>query len=124
LLATAFPVFARGGVQAFIGQSKALDWSAADDVGLDDLVDIGLGDVSIPHGLGIDDEVRAVLALIETAGLVGSHFAFEAAFCQLLLEKFLQFRLAGWITASPRISGRALVAADEDVFLELGHKVL
>jgi hypothetical protein len=93
-------------------------------VGFDDLVDVSLGDVSIPHGLGIDDEVRAVLALIETAGLVGSYFAFESALCQFLLEEFLQLRLAGGIAASPWISGRALVAAYEDVLFEFGHKVL
>ena len=116
-------MLAGGGVQAFIGQSKALDWFASYDVGFDDLLNVSLGDESIPYGLGIDHEIRAVLALIETAGLVGSHFAFQAWFCQLLLEKFLQFRLAGWITASPGVSRRALVAAYEDVLFELGHKV-
>lgn len=117
-------MFAGGGVQAFIGQSQAFDWVAAYDMGLDDLVDVSLGYESIPYGFGIDHEIGAVLALIETAGLVGSYFAFEASFCQFLLEEFLQLRLAGGIAASPWISWRALVAAYEDVFLELGHKVL
>jgi hypothetical protein len=116
-------MLAGGGVQAFIGQSKALDWFASYDVGFDDLLNVSLGDESIPYGLGIDHEIRAVLALIETAGLVGSHFAFEASFCQFLLEEFLQFGLARGIAASPRISWRALVAAYEDVFFELRHKV-
>jgi hypothetical protein len=92
-------------------------------VGVNDFVDVSLGDVSVPNGLGIDNEVRAVFALIETARLVGAHFAFEAAFREFLFEKFLQFRLATGIATSARISRRALVAAYEDMFFKLGHVV-
>jgi len=88
-LGTALPVFARGSVYAVVGEHQALDWLAADDVGLDDFIDIGLSDLAIPNSVRINDDVRTMLTLIETAGLVGSHFAFEAAFGQLLLEKFL-----------------------------------
>jgi hypothetical protein len=117
-------VFTGGRVQAAVGQHKALDRFAADDVRFDDFVDVGLGDVSIPHGIWIDHEVRAVLTLVETARLVGPNFTFEAPFGQLLLEQFLQFRLAGGIAASPRISWRALVATYEDVLLKLWHGVI
>ena len=79
-------MFARGSIQAAIGHHQALNWLAADDVRLDDFIDVGLGDVCIPYGIGIDHEIRAVFALIETARLVGAHFAFEAAFRQFLLE--------------------------------------
>jgi hypothetical protein len=122
-LTTAFPVFARCRIQAFVGQHQALDWFAANDVRVDDLFYVGLGDVSVPDGVGIDDEVRAVLALIETARLVGPHFALEAALRELLLEYFLQFCLAGGIAAASGILGRPLVAAYENVFFELGHGV-
>ena len=73
-------------IEAAVGQHQALDWLATDYVGFDDFLDIGLGDVSIPNGLGIDDNSRAVLALIETAGLVGSYSAFETAFRKFLFE--------------------------------------
>jgi hypothetical protein len=62
-----------------------------------------------------------VLTLIEAAGLVGPHFTFKAALRELLLEQFLQLCLACGIAASAGIPGRALVAADEDVFFEFGH---
>ena len=74
------------GVQAGFGQPETFNGLAADDVRVDDFFDIGLSDVSIPNGIGIDDEVWAVLALIETAGLVGAHFALESAFRQFLFE--------------------------------------
>jgi len=79
-------VFARGGVQTAIGQLRARDGFAANDVRLDDLIDIGLGDVPVPDGIRIDDQIRAVLALIETTRLVGPYLAFEAAFRQFLFE--------------------------------------
>jgi hypothetical protein len=79
-------VFARRRIQAGIGQQQALDRFATDDVGLNDFINVSFGDVSIPDGFGIDHEIRAVLALIETACLVGPNFALETAFRQLLLE--------------------------------------
>src|SRR5258708_18648033 len=92
-LATAFPVFTRSRIEAFVRDHQALDWLAADDVRVDDFIDISFGDVAIPDSVGIDDKIRAVLALIEATGLIGPHFAFEAAFRQFLLEYFLECRL-------------------------------
>ena len=59
---------------------------AADDVGVDDLVHVLGFDASIPNCFGVDDEIWTVLALIETARLVGPYFAFEAAFREFLFE--------------------------------------
>jgi hypothetical protein len=116
-------MLAPASVQAIVGQHQALDRLTADDVGVDDFIDVGLRNVSIPNGIGIDNEVWAMFALIETARLVGPYFAFEAAFREFLFEEFLQFRLAAGIAASPWISRRTLVAAYEDVFFELGHEI-
>jgi hypothetical protein len=41
-----------------------------------------------------------------------------------LLEELLQFRLPAGITTSPRMSRRTLIAANEDVLLELWHGIL
>jgi len=97
---------------------------AAHDVGFDDFVHVCLGDVSIPDGVRVNDQVRAVLALIEAPSLVSPHLPFQAALGQLLLEELLQFRLPAGITTSPRMSRRTLVAANEDVLLELWHGIL
>ena len=32
--------------------------------------------MAVPDGVGVDDEIGTVLALIEAAGLVGPHFSF------------------------------------------------
>ena len=79
-------MFARCRGEAIVGQHQALDWIASYYVRRDDFVDIGFGDVSIPDCFGVNHDVRAMFALIETAGLVRSHFAFEAALRKFLLE--------------------------------------
>ena len=79
-------MFTRGCIQAAIGQHQSLNWLAADDMRLDNLIDVGLGDMCVPYGIGINHEIRAVFALVETARLVGAHFAFEAPLRQFLLE--------------------------------------
>lgn len=79
-------MFTGGSVEARVGQLQALDGFAADDVGFDDLVDIGLSDVPVPDGIRIDDQIRAVLALIEATRLIGPYLAFEAAFREFLFE--------------------------------------
>jgi len=121
-LLTALPMFTGGGIQAGVGQHQALDGFAADYVGFDDFIDIGFGDVSVPDRIGINHDVRAVLALVETASLVGPYPALEAAFRQLLLKEFLQLALPAGVAASPWISRRPLVAAYENVSLEFRHE--
>jgi hypothetical protein len=97
---------------------------AAHDVGFDDFVHVSLRDVSVPDGVRVDDQVRAMLTLIEASSLVSAHFALQAALSQLLFEELLQFGLAVRITASARMSRRALIAANKNVFLELWHGIL
>ena len=59
---------------------------AADDVRLDDFVDIVFFYEPIPDRLGIDDDGLAVFALLEASRLVGSYRAANAVLSQLLLE--------------------------------------
>ncbi len=79
-------MLARLRIQAGVDEHQAPDRLASDDMRLNDFVDVGLRDMSIPNCVGIDDEVRAMFALIETARLVGAYFALEAAFRQFLFE--------------------------------------
>jgi hypothetical protein len=122
-LTAVFPVFAGGSIQAGVGQHQALHRFSTDDVRFDDFVNVGFGDVSVPYGIGIDHDIRAMLALIETTGFVSADSSLESAFGQFLFEQFLKPCLAVRIAAPPRISGRALIAAYEDVFFELRHEV-
>ena len=73
---------------------------------LDDFVDVGLGDAAVPDVLGIDHDGRALLALIETAGLVGADAPVDAALGERLLEGLLQRFRSGRIAAAAR-RGRA-----------------
>ena len=112
------------GIEAGVGQAQPLDRLTANDVGFDDLVDVGFGDVPVPDGFWIDNDRRTVLALIEASGLIRPHFALQAALRELLLECLLQLSLSSWIAASPWIARRTLVPADENVFFELRHRTI
>jgi len=72
-------MFALRSVQAGIRKPQTFHGLASDDVRFDDLIDIRLGNVSVPDSLRVDDEIRAMLALIETSGLIGTYLAFKAA---------------------------------------------
>ena len=63
-------------VQAFIPKPESLDWPSLQNVGLDNFVNIRQLDSSIPDGLRINNNVGAVLALIEAARLVGADSPF------------------------------------------------
>lgn len=113
---------ARFRVQAFIGEAETAYWLSIDDVGFDDFVDVGFGDVSVPDSFRIDDEIRAMFTLIKTSGLVGADASLQTSCGEFLLEQFLQARFGLRIAASARMACRALVAANEYVVFELGHQ--
>ena len=112
------------GVEAGFGEAEAFDWLPSEDVGFDDLVYVSLGDVAVPDCVGVDDDVRAVLALVEAAGLVGTDSAFQASLGQFLLEEFLEPGFGSGVAGSAGMACGALVSADEDVFFEFGHGLL
>ena len=63
-----------------------------------------------------------MLALVETACLIGPDFSFQSACRQLFFERLLQLRAGLGIAAGARGPGRALVTENEDVFFKLGHE--
>ena len=89
-------------VQARVGQYQPLDRLPADDVRFDNFVDIGEGDSAIPHSVWIDDEIRAVFALIQTTRLVGADSSLQPARGQLVLECLLQLNMTFGIAARTR----------------------
>lgn len=86
------------GIEAGIGDDEALYRTAADDVAVNDLINIGGGDASVPNRFGIDHHVRAVFALIEASGLVGANFTFQATPGEPGFEQRMQLTTASWIT--------------------------
>lgn len=73
-----------------IGKFQPLHWLAANNMGLDDFVDIALFHESVPDRLGIDHDRLTVLALLEASGLVGSYGVAYTVFSQLSLELFMK----------------------------------
>jgi len=116
-------VFARLRVQALVLQAQAFYRSARNDVGFDDFVHVGFANVSVPDGVGVNDYVWAVFALIQATGLVGTDSAFQSSRGKFLLEKFLKACLGRRITATPGMALRPLVSANKNVVLEFGHLV-
>jgi len=116
-------VRAFGSIEAVVSNPKSLHRLAVHNVRFDDLLNIGGRHLPIPHAVGIHDYGRSMLALIQASGHVGAHALPEPAQCELLLKEILQLGLALGITAAPRMTCFALVAADEKVLLELGHEL-
>ena len=105
-------MFTRRRVQAGIGQQQALDRFAAEDVGLNDLIDVSFRDVSVPDGFGIDHEIRAVLALIETARLVS---AMPIALADCFAIATAKSHGVTLLTGDPEILDREVPCAVEDL---------
>ena len=59
-----------------IGHEKAFDDFTLKDVTLDDFRDIGLSSHPIPDAFRVDHDARSVLAMVQTAGLIGADDAF------------------------------------------------
>jgi hypothetical protein len=108
-------------VDARVSEAKPFDRHATDQMTLDDLGDVGFRDAAVPHGVGIHDDRRTVLALIEAAGFIGAHAPLQLAIDEGLFESLLQPVAGVGIARAARVAGLTLVVADEDVSLEWGH---
>jgi hypothetical protein len=105
-------------VEAGVGDAEALDGAVVEEVLGDDLVDVFEVDVAVPDGFGIDDDDRAMLALVEAAGLVGADVVLEAGFLDGVLEGWLELLTAAGEATWAHGGFVALVGADEDVVVE------
>src|SRR4051812_12497963 len=82
---------------------------------VDDLVDVLGRDAAVPDAVGIDHHRAAVLAVVETARLVGAHAVCEAACLEGGLECLVEL-LAPFLRArAPRMPRTAIVEAYEQV---------
>ena len=109
------------GVDAGVGQAKAIDGTAVEEMLLDDLLGVvGVGE-TVPDGFGIDDEDGSVLALIQASGLVDADAVLEAGGFDGVLERAAEF-LAVFAGAAGAPGGFvALVKTDKEVMFEGRH---
>jgi len=110
-------------VQAFVSDPKALDRVVSHNVGFDDFLYIRESDIAVPDCFGIDHDRGAVLALVETAGFIGANGTSYSGLAEEPLELSLKVTGSVGIATATRVSVGTLVAADEDVLLELGHEI-
>gem|GEM_PF-3517046 len=111
-------------VQTGIGDTETLDGSVVEEVFGDDLVDVFEVNAAVPDGFGIDDDDGAVLALVETGGLVGADGVLEASFFDGFLEGRLELFAVLAATAGAGGVFVAVVVADEEMMFELWHEAI
>ena len=104
-----------------LGQRQPGDDLAADQVLVDDLDDVRLGDVAVPHLLRVDDDRDAVRALIEAARVVGADHLRQPARRELDLEPVADRLAAPALAAALGVVGGPLVDAHEHVALKARH---
>jgi hypothetical protein len=114
-------MFAGRRIDTVGSQQKPFNGLAAHNMGVDNFVNVRLGHASVPDALRIDHDIRPMLTLIETAGLVGPNPPLKSSLRQLQLEQLLQFGLTEGIATPPRMPSRSLVPANEYVMFELRH---
>ena len=94
---------------------------AADDMVDQDLSNVGLRPRPIPDAFGVDDDTRAVLAMIEASRLVGANDAFKPEPVYFLFHKLLKAHRTVIRARPPWVALGTLVDAHEDVTAEVGH---
>src|SRR6056297_387931 len=101
----------------FVGQHQALDRLAADDVALDDFLEVVFVDVGVPDSIRIDDQHRPQFATVQAAGGVGARAAGagQPQFLEAFLGPVAQLGRAALGARRPVGALGALVGAEEQV---------
>jgi hypothetical protein len=81
-------LFFVSGVEDGVGNDEARYRCAADDVGVDDFVDVLGLDAAIPHGFGVHHYRGTQFTLVEASGFVGAH-VFNTTLSKLGFEQAL-----------------------------------
>ena len=92
-----------------------------DHVSFHDFGHVGFIAHPIPDPFRINDDARAIFAMIQTSRLVGANHAMEPEPLNFLFEEGVKFHGSIVRATSPRISFRALVDADKNMMFEATH---
>ena len=115
------PVGAGFCVEAGVGDAQALYGAAGDEMLGNDGVSVFRFDVAVPDGIGVDDNVGAMLALVEAAGFVDADLAAQAGLLGELLQTGVQLALAIGCAGAARSVSMADVVADKDMAFKGGQ---
>ena len=108
-------------VDAVFGDHKSLHDLAAHEVSVNDFVNIGHLDSSIPDAGRIDDHTGTVFALVQATTAIGTHRGTKTSSPEGFLEGRPEKLGALGITATPRVALGPLVPANEEMMSVLGH---
>ena len=108
-------------VQAGVVQAQALNRAAVDEMFLDDLVDVLQLNEAVPDRFRIDNNGGAVLALVQTPGLIGTNLVLQPGLLQSILEGGFELLSAPGATAWAGGALVAFISADKNMVLELGQ---
>jgi hypothetical protein len=108
-------------IEAGSRKTEPLHRAAMQEVFVDDLIYIFELDEAVPDRLGIDDDNRAMLALVEAARLVGANKVLQSCVLNSVLErKFELFTSLGQAAWTGRVLV-TLVGANEEMMLKFRH---
>lgn len=108
-------------VQTGIRDQEVVENLAANQRLRDDPRNVIDRDMTVPDPLGIDHDCGSMLALFQATRLIGSCQGAEAPFLELFFEGVAEGLRPLGIAAPAFVSGRADVAANENVVSERGH---
>jgi hypothetical protein len=111
-------------VDAGFRQAQPFDWPPLEKMLLDNLLRITRMNLPVPHRIRVDDDNRAMLALIQTAGLVRPNLLFQARFLDGVLEGRFELLASLRQTAWPRSRAIPFVGTDKKMMFEKGHSLL
>jgi hypothetical protein len=110
-------------VQDGVRDDQALDGLAAENVGVDNFIDVRGADATVPDGVRIHDDGGTELALFEAPRFIGAHsVAGNSALGQLRFEYAVEFRFPARVAAAARVALGTLIRANEDVSFKLCHE--
>ncbi len=109
------------GIQTRLRQPQPLHRPAANQMFLNDFLDIPCMHKAIPHGLRINHHHRPMLALVQTPGFVDPHAMLQPGSLYRVLQ--LATQLLGMLmpTTWPRRRFIPLIQANKNMMFKLSH---
>jgi hypothetical protein len=111
------------GIETLIGDTQPLDGPAAHQVFFDDGCCICRSHIAVPNGIGINDNGRSVLTLIQATRFVDPHTTSQPGSLCKLLELGMQLALAIAGAGRPWCTLRADIMANKDMAFKYGQAV-
>lgn len=117
-------MLAGSGVDAALGQREAFHRAIVNQVGLDDLGNVGGADMTVPDGIGIHDNIGAMLALVQASGAVDADGFLEARRGDGLIQQGVKLGLAVCIATGAGSAFGTLIGTYEKMSLILRQEFL